>query len=121
MTLKKNPPASPATLTRGTSRTLTVAEAHSRGVTSRWMGLTAMTSMAAISSRILREPRSAGLADPPARAAGGAPPPAAGGEDRGRHRRRLAHDGEHHRRAGRGLRAELLVERAHLQRDHHPE
>ena len=36
------------------------------GVTSRCTGLTAMTSMAAISSRILRLPRSAVMAEPPA-------------------------------------------------------
>ena len=40
--------------------------AHRRGVTSRCTGLTDMTSMAASSSRILRAPRSAVMADPPA-------------------------------------------------------
>src|SRR4051812_13023541 len=56
----------PAVLTSETRNVATVAAAHRRGVTSRCTGLTAMTSMAAISSRILREPRSAVIAEPPA-------------------------------------------------------
>ena len=65
-TLNTKPPARPARLTSGTSSTEIVAAAHMRGVTSRWIGLTAITSIAAISSRILREPRSAVMAEPPA-------------------------------------------------------
>src|SRR4051794_268773 len=65
-TLKKYPPAIPATLTSETRNTPTVDAANSRGVTRRCTGFTAMTSMAAISSRILREPRSAVIAEPPA-------------------------------------------------------
>src|SRR5581483_3157892 len=56
----------PATLTSDTRNRPTVDAANRRGVTSRCTGLTAMTSMAAISSRILREPRSAVIAEPPA-------------------------------------------------------
>src|SRR3954452_6995787 len=56
----------PAVLTSETRNVATVAAAHRRGVTSRCTGLTAMTSIAAISSRILREPRSAVIAEPPA-------------------------------------------------------
>ncbi|GAA0232823.1 hypothetical protein GCM10009527_031700 [Actinomadura nitritigenes] len=41
-------------------------DAHSRGVTSRCTGLTAMVSMAAGSSRMRRAPMSAVIADPPA-------------------------------------------------------
>src|SRR3954451_5297845 len=65
-TLKKYPPAIPATLTSETRNTPTVDAAKSRGVTRRCTGFTAMTSMAAISSRIFREPRSAVIAEPPA-------------------------------------------------------
>ena len=43
-----------------------VVAAHSRGVTRRWTGLTAITSMAASSSRMLRAPMSAAMAEPPA-------------------------------------------------------
>src|SRR5437868_2842808 len=56
----------PATLTSDTRKSPTVDAANSLGVTSRWTGLTAITSIAAISSRILRDPRSAVMAEPPA-------------------------------------------------------
>ena len=44
---------------------MTVA-ARTRGITRRWIGLTPMTSMAVISSRMRRAPRSAHMAEPPA-------------------------------------------------------
>ena len=56
----------PATLTTASSRMATTVAARSRGSTSRWSGLTPITSMALISSRMRREPRSAHMADPPA-------------------------------------------------------
>src|SRR3546814_236060 len=56
----------PATDTSDTRNSPTVLAAHSRGVTRRCTGLTDMTSMAARSSRILRAPMSAVIADPPA-------------------------------------------------------
>jgi hypothetical protein len=48
------------------SRTATSIMASTRGTTRRWIGLIPRTSRASISSRILREPRSAQIADPPA-------------------------------------------------------
>ena len=56
----------PATLTTASSRTATTVAASSRGSTRRWSGLTPITSMALISSRMRRDPRSAHMADPPA-------------------------------------------------------
>ncbi len=56
----------PATETSETSRIPMVAAAQSRAVTRRWIGFTAITSSAEISSRILRDPRSAVIAEPPA-------------------------------------------------------
>src|SRR5579884_832599 len=63
---KNQPPAIPATLTMGSRRMATRVAAKMRGSTKRWSGLTAMTSMADISSRMRRLPRSAHMADPPA-------------------------------------------------------
>ena len=63
---KYRPPAMPAALTTASRSTATKVAASSRGSTSRWRGLTAMTSMASSSSRMRREPRSAHMADPPA-------------------------------------------------------
>ena len=40
--------------------------ARTRGTTRRWIGLMPSTSIASISSRILRDPRSAQMAEPPA-------------------------------------------------------
>ena len=48
------------------STTAVVAIASTRGTTSRWIGEMPSTSMAAISSRIVRAPRSAQTALPPA-------------------------------------------------------
>src|SRR5690606_30736358 len=56
----------PATDTSDTSITPTVLAAQRRGVTRRCTGLTDITSIAASSSRILRAPRSAVIAEPPA-------------------------------------------------------
>jgi hypothetical protein len=53
-------------ITSDTSRIPITVAAQRRGVTSRWTGLTAMTSMAASSSRMLRAPMSAVIAEPPA-------------------------------------------------------
>ena len=83
--------------------------ARMRGITRRWIGLTPMTSMAAISSRMRRAPRSAHMAEPPA------PAIMQGGGDG----RLLPHDGEHQGRAEVGLGAELRDERADLQGDDH--
>src|SRR3954451_16567566 len=66
MTLKKYPPATPTTLTRPLSRPATSIEASTRGTTRRWIGLMPSTSIASISSRIFRAPRSAQMAEPPA-------------------------------------------------------
>ena len=41
-------------------------QASTRGTTSRWIGSMPSTFIASISSRILREPRSAEIAEPPA-------------------------------------------------------
>ena len=62
----QSPPAMPATLTTASRSTATRVAASSRGSTSRWSGLTPMTSIALISSRMRRDPRSAHIADPPA-------------------------------------------------------
>src|SRR5215210_1554864 len=83
----------PATAHSDTSSRPTVLAAHRRGVTRRCTGLTAMTSMAAISSRILRLPRSAVMADPPAPAISSAA----------------------------AIGAALAVDRADVERDHHAE
>ena len=56
----------PATLTTASSSTATTVAARSRGSTRRCTGLIPMTSMAEISSRIRRDPRSAHMAEPPA-------------------------------------------------------
>ncbi|EGJ73036.1 putative D-methionine ABC transporter, ATP-binding protein [Streptomyces sp. Tu6071] len=56
----------PTTETRPLSSSATNMVASTRGTTSRCTGETPMTSMASSSSRILREPRSAQIAEPPA-------------------------------------------------------
>ena len=81
--------------------------ASTRGTTSRWIGLMPSTSIASISSRIFREPRSAQMAEPPA------PRDEQGGDDR----RGLADDGQHARRAGEGLGPELAGQRPELEGD----
>jgi hypothetical protein len=48
------------------SSTATNIAASTRGTIRRWMGETPITSMACISSRIVREPMSAQIAEPPA-------------------------------------------------------
>ena len=88
-----------------------MAAAHRRGVTRRWTGLTAMTSMAAISSRILRLPRSAVMAEPPAPAMSSAV--ATGAASRTMASTMAAPVAR--------LGAELAVERADVQGDDHAE
>jgi hypothetical protein len=48
------------------SRKLTTMVARSRGEISRWTGLTPITFIASISSRMVRDPRSAAIAEPTA-------------------------------------------------------
>lgn len=55
----------PARITTEQSSPDTMLAAHSLGVTRRWIGLMPMTSIAASSSRMLRAPMSAVMADPP--------------------------------------------------------
>ena len=81
--------------------------ATTRGATSRSSGSTPRTSMASISSRILRAPMSEQIAEPAAPAMISA---AAIG-------RRLADGREHRGGAGEGLGAELAGEVADLERD----
>ena len=54
------------TLTIAESTTATSIAASTLGTTSRWMGEMPSTSSAAISSRMVRAPRSAQIAEPPA-------------------------------------------------------
>ena len=56
----------PTKQTKPQSRKLTTMVASSRGEMRRWIGLTPMTRIASISSRMVREPRSAAMADPTA-------------------------------------------------------
>ena len=56
----------PTTETMPLSSAATSTQAMTRGTTRRWIGEMPSTSMASISSRILRLPRSAAMADPPA-------------------------------------------------------
>ena len=56
----------PAVDTTASRRMASTVAARMRGITRRWIGLTAMTSMAEISSRMRRAPRSAVMAEPPA-------------------------------------------------------
>src|SRR5215212_2623143 len=61
-----NPPTSPTVITSPLSSNATNVEATTRGTTSRWIGSMPNTSIASISSRIVRAPRSAQIAVDPA-------------------------------------------------------
>src|SRR6266516_632439 len=65
-TLKKEPPPTPTTLTTPLSAIATTMQASTRGTTRRCTAEMPSTSIASISSRILRLPRSAQIAEPPA-------------------------------------------------------
>jgi hypothetical protein len=88
------------------SSTAISIEASTRGTTRRWIALMPSTSIASISSRILRAPRSAQIAVP-----------GAGDQQGGHDGARLPQDGEDGGRTGERLRAELAGEGSQLQRD----
>src|SRR6185436_9482888 len=103
-------------------------QASTRGTTRRWIGSMPSTIIASSSSRILRAPRSAAIAEPPApamrsevavvREAGPIATSlliAGAGEERGRDRPGFTDDREHRGRAGERLGAELLDQATHLQ------
>ncbi len=91
----------PTTETMPLSSNATSIAASTRGTTRRWIGETPSTSIASISSRMVRDPMSAQIAEPPAPATSSAVTSGL----------RLLDDRQHARGTGERLRAELLGQR----------